>query len=110
MENPVEDVGEKFIPKAEAVALAELSGDFRADNNFPVGEGENIGGGGIAEMDAVQAAALAGRDEDDAEQSREAPAAGRRQPAQGRCHLMTKVRQIRWMPSLTVDPPESRIF
>jgi len=33
---------------------------FRADNDFPMGEGENIGGGGIGKVGVVQAAAFAG--------------------------------------------------
>jgi len=44
-----------------------LGGDFGANNDLPMGEGENIGGGGVVEMAVVQPAAGAGRHEHDAE-------------------------------------------
>ena len=60
VKNPVQNIGEELIPKAETVPVAELGGDCGADDDFPVRKGENIGGRWVAEMGVVQATALAG--------------------------------------------------
>ena len=49
------------------MAFAEGGGDFRADHNLSVREGEDVGGSGIAQMAVVEAAAFAGGDQNDAE-------------------------------------------
>jgi hypothetical protein len=67
VEDAVENIGEEFIAKAEAVAFAQGRGDFGADHDLAVGEGEDIGGGGIAQVTVVKAAAFAGRNQNDAE-------------------------------------------
>ena len=66
VKDAVEDIGEEFLAEAEAVAFAESGGDVRTDHNLAVGEGKNIGGGGIAQMAAMEPAAFAGGDQNDA--------------------------------------------
>ena len=67
VEDAVENIGEEFIAKAEAVAFAESGGDLGADHDFAVGKGEDIGGGGIAQVAVVKPSAFLGGDQDDAE-------------------------------------------
>jgi len=67
VEDAVEDVGEEFIAEAEAVAFAEGGGDLGADHDLAVREGEDVGRSGVAQMAVVEAAALAGGDQNDAE-------------------------------------------
>ena len=106
----MEDVGEEFITETEAVASAESGGDLGADHDFPVGKGEDVGGGGIPEMAVVEPTAFAGGDENNTEVRRQAAEPGRRKPTEGGGELTTKIGQARWMPSLTVDPPDGRLF
>jgi len=49
------------------VAFAEGGGDFGADHDLAVGEGEDVGWGGVAQMAVVEAAAFAGGDQNDAQ-------------------------------------------
>ena len=76
VEDAVEDVGEEFVAEAEAVPRAQLGGDGGANDNFPVGEGEDIGGGGVAEVTVVKPAAFPGGDEDNAQFPGQAAQAG----------------------------------
>ena len=110
VKDPVKDVGEEFIAEAKPVALAQLRSDIGTDDDFPVGEGEDIGGAGIAEMTLMQPSAFPCGHKDDAEFRGQAPEPGRRQAPQGVRHLTTQVGQVRRMPSLTVDPPQGRFF
>lgn len=110
MKDAVEDIGEEFIPKAEAVALAESGGDFRTNNNFPVGEREDVSGRGVAQMPVVKAATFAGGNQNHAEFRGQAAEPGRRKAPEGRVQFTTKIGQARRMPSLTVDPPDGRLF
>jgi hypothetical protein len=65
VEDAVEDVSEEFVTEAEAVPGAQLGGDGGANDNFPVGKGEDIGGGEVAEVTFVKPSAFPGGDEDD---------------------------------------------
>ena len=67
VEDAVENIGEEFIAKAEAVAFAERGSDLGTNHDLAVGEGEDIGRGGIAQVTVVEAAAFTGGDQDDAE-------------------------------------------
>jgi hypothetical protein len=60
MKNSVKDVSEEFLPKGQAMGFMVKRRHFRADNDFPMGEGENIGGGGVGKVGGVQVAAFAG--------------------------------------------------
>jgi len=75
MKETVENVGQELVAKAEAMALAELGRNLRADHDFTMREGKDISRGGVAEMALVQPAALTGRDENNAELSGETPSA-----------------------------------
>ena len=66
MDDAVEDIGQEFLAEAEAEAFAESGGDVWTDHNLAVGEGKNIGGGGIAQMAVMEPAAFAGGDQNDA--------------------------------------------
>ena len=48
------------------MAFAEGGGDVRTDHNLAVGEGKNIGVGGIAQMAVMEPDAFAGGDQNDA--------------------------------------------
>ncbi len=63
----MENIGEEFIAKAEAVAFAQGRGDFGTNHDLAVGKGEDVGRGGIAQVTFVEAAAFTGGDQDDAE-------------------------------------------
>jgi hypothetical protein len=110
VEDAVKDIGKKLVAEAEAMALAEGGGDFGADDDLAVGEGEDIGRGGIAEVAMVETAALPGGDQDDADFRRQAAEPGGGKTPEGGVQLTTKIGQARGMPSLTVDPPEGRFF
>ena len=77
MEQAVNDVGEELLAESEAVSPMIGGGDGRADNDFTVGKGENICRGRVTKVDPVEAATLAGGDEDDADLSRETRSARR---------------------------------
>ena len=66
VEDAVENIGEEFIAKTETVTFVEGGGDFRADHDLTVREGEDVGGSGITQMAVVEAAAFAGGDQNDA--------------------------------------------
>jgi hypothetical protein len=53
-----------------------LGGHIGADHDFAVGEGENIGGGGVAQMAVMKPAAFPGGDQDNAELRRQAAKPG----------------------------------
>ena len=67
VKHPVENVGEEFVAKAQAVSLPKSRRHVRADDNFPMGKGENVGWGGVPEMALVEPAAFAGGDKNDAD-------------------------------------------
>lgn len=110
MEDAVENVGEEFIAEAEAVAFAEGGGDLGADHDLAVREGEDVGRSGIAQVAVVEAAAFAGGDQNDAELRRQAAKPDGWETPEGGVQLTTKIGQARRMPSLTVDPPDGRLF
>jgi len=110
VEDAVENVGEEFIAEAEAVAFAEGGGDLGADHDLAVGKGENIGGGGITQVAVVETAAFPGGDQNDAELRRQAAKPDEGETPEGGVQLTTKIGQARRMPSLTVDPPDGRLF
>ena len=64
------NVGEELLAQGKSVSPMIGSGDGRADNNFSVGKGENIGRGRVAQVSLVKTATLAGGDENDANLSR----------------------------------------
>ena len=72
MKNSVKDVGEEFLPESQTMGLVAKCRYFGAYHDFPVGEGEDIGGGRIGKVGVVQASAFAGRNEDDAQFLRQA--------------------------------------
>ena len=49
------------------MAFTESGSDLGTNHDLAVGEGEDIGGGGIAQVTVVEAAAFTGGDQDDAE-------------------------------------------
>ena len=63
----MKDVGEKFIPKTEAVAFVESGGDVRTNHNLSVGEREDVSRRGVAQMTVVETAAFPGGHQDHAE-------------------------------------------
>jgi len=110
MEEPVEDVGQQLIALAEAVAFAKSGGDIGTDHHFPLGKGEDISRGRIAQMAVMQKSAFPGGNENDAHLSGESAEPRRWQAAEGGVQLPAKIGEIRWMPSLTVDPADVRLF
>ncbi len=62
----MEDVGEEFVAEAESVTFAQLRGHFGTNDDLPVREGEDVGGGGVAKMAVVELPAFPGGDKDDA--------------------------------------------
>ena len=77
MEETMNNVGEELLAECQAVRSMIGGGDGRADNNFSMGKGENIGRGRVAQVSLVKTATLAGGDEDDADLSRETRSARR---------------------------------
>lgn len=110
MEDAVKNIGEELITEAEPVALAESGGNIRANDNFPVGEGEDVGGSGVSQMLLMKAAAFAGRDDHDADVRRQTAEPGGGKAPEGGVQFTTKIGQARRMPSWTVDPPDGRLF
>jgi hypothetical protein len=60
MKNSVKDVGEKFLPECQAMGLMVKCRYIGAYHDFAMGEGEDIGGGGVEKVGVVQASAFAG--------------------------------------------------
>ncbi len=85
-------------------------GDGGADNYFSVGKGENIGRGRVAKVDSVEAATLAGGDEDDADLSRETRSARRGEAREGTFNLATEERQCQRILALTIGPVDGDGF
>ena len=85
-------------------------GDGGADNDFSVGKGENIGRGRVAKVDSVEAATLAGGDEDDADLSRETRSARRGEAREGTFNLATEERQGQWVSPLAIGPVDGYGF
>ena len=85
-------------------------GDGRADNDFSVGKGENIGRGGVAKVGPVEAPTLAGGDEDDADLSRETRSARRGEAREGTFNLATEERQGQWVSPLAIGPVDGDGF
>jgi len=72
MKNSVKDVGEEFFAECQAMGLVVDCGHLRADDDFSMGEGEDISGGGVGKVGIVQTAAFAGRNEYDPQFVRQA--------------------------------------
>jgi hypothetical protein len=60
MKNSVKDIGEEFLSESQAMGLMAEGRHFRADYDFSMGEGEDIGWGGVGKVGVVQTAAFAG--------------------------------------------------
>ena len=89
MKDAVEDVSEEFVAKTEAMPFAQLRGHFGTNDDFPVREGKDVGGGGVAKMATVKSPALPRGDKDDAEFPGKTAQPDARQAPKGRCHLTT---------------------
>jgi len=72
MKKSVKDVGEEFLPECQAMGLVVKCRYFGAYHDFPMGEGEDIGGGGVGKVGVVKTAAFAGRHEDNPQLVRQA--------------------------------------
>ena len=92
------------------MAFAEGGGDIGADHDLPVGKGEDVSGGGVTKMAVMEQAAFAGGDENDTKFRGQTAEPLRGKPTESGGELTTKIGQARWMPSLTVDPPDGRLF
>ena len=100
----MKNVGEKLLAEGQAVSPMIGGSDGGADNDFTMGKGENIGRGRVAEVDLVEAATLAGGDENDANLSRKTRSARRGETREGTFNLATEERQCQWMTPLAIDP------
>jgi len=98
------DVSEDLLAQRESMSPMIGGGDGGADNDFSVGKGENIGRGRVAKVGPVEAATLAGGDEDDADLSRKTRSARRGEAREGTFNLATEERQCQWMTPLAIDP------
>lgn len=65
VEQPVEDVGQDFLVQAEALGLALFFRHGRADEDFPMVEGDDVGGGGVLEEIAVDPGDCGGGEQGD---------------------------------------------
>ena len=110
MEETMNDVGEELLAESEAVSSMIGGGDGRADNNFSVGKGENIGRGRVVKVDLVEATTLAGGDEDDADLSRETRSARRGEAREGTFNLATEERQCQRVSPLAIGPVDGDGF
>jgi hypothetical protein len=110
MEQAVNDVGEELLAESEAVSSMIGGSDGRADNNFSVGKGENIGRGRVVKVNLVEATTLAGGDEDDADQSRETRSARRGEAREGTFNLAAEERQCQRVSPLTIGPVDGDGF
>ena len=98
------DVSEDLLAQRESMSPMIGGGDGGADNDFSVGKGENISRGRVAKVGSVEAATLAGGDEDDADLSRKTRSARRGEAREGTFNLATEERQCQWMTPLAIDP------
>ena len=110
MEETVEDIGEELLAQGESVGPMIGGGDGGADNDFSVGKGENIGRGRVAEVDLVEAATLAGGDENDANLSRKTRSARRGEAREGTFNLATEERQCQRVSPLAIGPVDGGGF
>ena len=110
MEETVEDIGEELLAQGESVGPMIGGGDGGADNDFTMGKGENIGRGRVAEVDLVEAATLAGGDENDANLSRKTRSARRGETREGTFNLATEERQGQWVSPLAIGPVDGDGF
>ena len=110
MEDAVEDVGQELIAKAEPMTFAEGGGDIGTNHNLPVGKSKDVRGSWVAQMTLVKSAAFPGGNQNDADFRGKAAEPGRGESPKGGVQLTTKIGQARRMPSLTVDPPDDRLF
>ena len=92
------------------MATAERGSDGRANDDFAVGKGKHISGGGIVEVRLVKSAAFLGRNKDDTEIEGQTCATHRRKAGQSRLNLTTEVREVQPMPALAIDPVEADGF
>jgi len=104
------NVSEELLAQGESVSPMIGGGDGGADNDFSVGKGENIGRGRVTKVDPVEAATLAGGDEDDADLSRETRSARRGEAREGTFNLATEERQGQWVSPLAIGPVDGDGF
>ena len=110
MEETMNNVGEELLAEGESVSPMIGGGDGRADNDFSVGKGENIGRGGVAKVGLVEATTFAGGDEDNADLSRETRSARRGEAREGTFNLATEERQGQWVSPLAIGPVDGDGF
>jgi len=110
MEEAMNNVGKELLADSEAVSSMIGGGDGRADNNFSVGKGKNIGRGRVAKVNLVEATTLAGGDEDDADLSRKTRSARRGEAREGTVNLATEERQCQRVSPLAIGPVDGDGF
>ena len=104
------NVSEELLAQGESVSPMIGGGDGGADNDFSVGKGENIGRGGVAKVDPVEATTFAGGDEDNADLSRETRSARRGEAREDTFNLATEERQGQWVSPLAIGPVDGDGF
>ena len=110
MEETMNNVGEELLAECQAVRSMIGGGDGRADNNFSMGKGENIGRGRVAKVNLVEATTLAGGDENDGNLSRKTRSARRGEAREGTFNLATEERQCQWVSPLAIGPVDGDGF
>jgi len=110
MEQAVNDVSEDLLAQGESVSPMIGGSDGRADNDFTVGKGENIGRGRVAEVDLVEATTLAGGDEDDSDFGRETRSTRLGEAREGTFNLATEERQCQRVSPLAIGPVDGDGF
>jgi hypothetical protein len=110
MEETMNNVGEELLAQGESVSPMIGGGDGGADNDFSVRKGENISRGRVTKVDLVEAATLAGGNEDDADLSRETRSARRGEARESTFNLATEERQGQWVSPLAIGPVDGDGF
>ena len=110
MEETMNNVGEELLAECQAVRSMIGGGDGRADNNFSMGKGENIGRGRVAKVNLVEATTLSGGDKDDSNFGRETRSPRLGEAREGTFNLATEERQCQWMTPLAIDPVDGDGF